>query len=225
MAAAGSLMVWIALSSGLLIAYLLGSIPTGYLMGRMLRGIDIREYGSKSTGATNVLRTLGKGPAFCVLVVDVLKGAAAILFAARYYSWLIAQPSFTSSPDMAPQYLVPWYTCVAGLAVLFGHGRSIWLGFRGGKSAATGLGVLLAISVPVGLGAAAVWILTLAAFRLVSFSSILAALTAIVLVFGLEHPTPYRLLVVVGGLYVVVRHQANIQRLVAGTEPRLGQGK
>jgi glycerol-3-phosphate acyltransferase PlsY len=84
---------------------------------------------------------------------------------------------------------------------------------------------LLAISVPVGLGAAAVWILTLAAFRLVSFSSILAALTAIVLVFGLEHPTPYRLLVVVGGLYVVVRHQANIQRLVAGTEPRLGQGK
>ncbi len=218
-------MVWIALGSGLFIAYLLGSIPTGYLMGQMLRGIDIREHGSKSTGATNVLRTLGKGPAFCVLIVDVLKGAAAILFAARYYSWLITQPSLAPSPDIDPLYLMPWFVSLAGLAVLFGHGRSIWLGFKGGKSAATGLGVLLAISFPVGLGAAAVWGLTLAAFRFVSFSSILAALTAVVLIFGFEHPAPYRMLVLFGGLYVVGRHHANIQRLIAGTEPRLGQTK
>jgi glycerol-3-phosphate acyltransferase PlsY len=218
-------MVWIALGSGLVVAYLLGSIPTGYLMGKILRGIDIREHGSKSTGATNVLRTLGKGPAFWVLVVDVVKGSAAIFFAARYYSWLMAQPSFAQSPGIGSACLMPWFTCLAGLAVLFGHGRSIWLGFKGGKSAATGLGVLLAISLPVGLGAATVWALTLAAFRLVSFSSILAALTAIVVVFGFEHPTPFRLLVLVGGFYVIVRHQANIQRLIAGTEPRLGQRK
>ncbi len=77
-------MLWIASAIGLLTAYLLGSIPTGYLLGRFLRNIDIRDHGSKSTGATNVLRTLGKGPALFVLVVDVLKGVAAILFASRY---------------------------------------------------------------------------------------------------------------------------------------------
>jgi acyl phosphate:glycerol-3-phosphate acyltransferase len=217
--------VWIALFSGILLAYLLGSIPTGYLMGKMLRGIDIREHGSKSTGATNVLRILGKGPAFCVLVVDVLKGAAAIVFASRYYSWLIEQPLVASSERVDSQYLLPWFACFAGIAVLLGHSRSIWLKFRGGKSAATGLGVLLAISFPVGLGAAAVWGLTLAAFRFVSLSSILAALAAAVLVFGFQHPTPYRLLVLVGGLYVVVRHHANIRRLIAGTESKLGQSK
>ncbi|WP_447014842.1 glycerol-3-phosphate 1-O-acyltransferase PlsY [Rhizobium sp. KDH_Rht_773_N] len=219
------IVVWIALGGGLLIAYLLGSIPTGYIAGKTLRGIDIREHGSKSTGATNVLRTLGKGPALCVLVIDILKGATAILLASRYYSWVVLQPAFVPSPTIDSRYLVPWLVCLSGLAVLLGHGRSVWLKFTGGKSAATGLGVLLAISFPVGLGAAAVWALTLAAFRIVSLSSILAALAAVILVFGFEHPTPYRLLVVVGAFYVIVRHRANIQRLISGVEPRLGQGK
>jgi hypothetical protein len=92
------------------------------------------------------------------------------------------------------------------------------------KSAATGLGVLLAISLPVGIGAAVVWGVVLAISRIVSLSSILAALTAIVLVFSFQQPMPYRLLVVTGGLYVIVRHRANIQRLLAGAEPQLGQG-
>lgn len=216
-------MLWIASAIGLLIAYLLGSIPTGYLLGKFLRNIDIREHGSKSTGATNVLRTLGKGPALLVLVVDVLKGVAAILFASWYYIRLVDQPFIMTPADSDFHSLVPWFVCLSGLAVLVGHGRSIWLKFTGGKSAATGLGVLLAISLPVGIGAAAVWGLTLAIFRIVSFSSILAAVTASALILGLEHPLPFRLLVIVGGLYVVVRHRANIQRLIAGTEPRLGQ--
>ena len=107
--------------------------------------------------------------------------------------------------------------------MLLGHSRSIWLNFAGGKSAATGLGVLLAMSWPVGLGAATVFGVVLAIFRIVSLSSMLAALTAIVLVWGLEQPLPYRLLVIAGGIYVIVRHRANIQRLLAGTEPRLGK--
>jgi glycerol-3-phosphate acyltransferase PlsY len=97
------------------------------------------------------------------------------------------------------------------------------LNFSGGKSAATGLGVLLAMSWPVGLGAATVFGAVLAIFRIVSLSSILAAFAAIVLICGLEQPLPYRLLVIAGALYVILCHRANIQRLLAGTEPRLGQ--
>src|SRR6185437_4095068 len=106
---------------------------------------------------------------------------------------------------------------------LLGHSRSIWLNFSGGKSAATGLGVLLAMAWPVGLGAATAFGLVLAIFRIVSLGSMLAALTAIALVCGLGQPLPYRLLVIAGGIYVIWRHRANIRRLLAGTEPRLGQ--
>jgi glycerol-3-phosphate acyltransferase PlsY len=167
---------WIASAVGLTIAYLFGSIPTGYLAGRLLRGIDIREHGSRSTGATNVLRILGKGAALVVLLIDVAKGAAAILFARWFYAWLTTVPSVTPPASIDPQSFVPWAVCLAGLAALLGHGRSIWLNFSGGKSAATGLGVLLAMSWPVGLGAAIVFGLVLAASRIVSLGSMLAAL-------------------------------------------------
>jgi acyl phosphate:glycerol-3-phosphate acyltransferase len=210
---------WIASVAGLAIAYLFGSIPTGYLAGKLLKGIDIREHGSRSTGATNVLRTLGKGPALVVLLVDVLKGVAAIAFA----RWLYALPFLTPPTGLDPHSFVPWAVCLAGLAVLLGHGRSIWLNFTGGKSAATGLGVLLALSWPIGLGAAAVFGAVLAISRIVSLSSMLAALTAIALVCGMEQPLAFRLLVLAGGLYVIARHRANIRRLLDGTEPRLGQ--
>jgi glycerol-3-phosphate acyltransferase PlsY len=214
---------WIASTVGLAIAYLFGSTPTGYLAGKLLDGIDIRKHGSKSTGATNVLRTLGKWPALLVLLVDVLKGAGAILFASWFYPWLYTWPSVTPPTALDLQTWMPWTVCLAGLAVLLGHGRSIWLNFSGGKSAATGLGVLLAISWPVGLGAATVFGVVLAILRIVSLGSILAALTAVALICGLEQPLPYRLLVIAGSIYVIVRHRANIQRLLAGTEPHLGQ--
>ena len=218
---------WTACVAGLALAYLLGALPTGYLAGRLVAGIDIREHGSKSTGATNVLRTLGKGPALVVLLVDVAKGAAAVAFARWFYPWLATSPvaaSVATPPaSLDVQTWVPWAVCLAGLAALLGHGRSIWLGFTGGKSAATGLGVLLALSWPIGLGAAAVFAATLALLRIVSLGSMLAALTAIVLAVALGEPLPYRLLVIAGGLYVIARHRANIARLLAGTEPRLGR--
>ena len=214
---------WILSVVGWVIAYLFGSTPTGYLAGRLLKGIDIREHGSKSIGATNVLRTLGKWPALVVLLVDVLKGAAAIVFARWFYPWLYALPSVTPPTALDLQTWTPWAVCLAGLAVLMGHSRSIWLNFTGGKSAATGLGVLLAMSWPVGLGAATIFGVVLAIFRIVSLGSMLAALTAIALVWALEQPLPYRLLVMAGGIYVIARHRTNIQRLLAGTEPRLGQ--
>lgn len=187
-------------------------MPTGYLAGRLLRGIDIRKHGSGSTGATNVLRTLGKGPALAVLLVDVLKGVAAVLLARWFYASL-----------QVPAGWLPWMICLCGLAVLLGHSRSIWLGFTGGKSAATGLGVLLAMSWPVGVGAAAMFLAVLALVRIVSLASMLAAVTAALLVCLLPEPLAYRLLVVAGGLYVIALHRANIGRLLAGSEPKVGR--
>jgi len=214
---------WIASGVGLAIAYLVGSLPTGYLAGKLLKGIDIREHGSKSTGATNVLRTLGKWAALAVFLVDVLKGVAAIVFVRWFYPWFDTLLSVTPPTAFDLQSSVPWAVCLAGLAALLGHSCSIWLNFTGGRSAATGLGVLLALSWPVGLGAATVFAVVLAVFRVVSLSSMLAALAAIALICGLEQPLPYRLLVITGSIYVIMRHRANIQRLLAGTEPRLGQ--
>ncbi len=218
------MMFWFACLAGLTVAYLFGSLPTGYLAGRLLKGIDIREHGSKSTGATNVLRTLGKAPALAVFLVDVSKGAAAILFAAWYFAWLPGLPAVSQPALLDQQTWVPWAACLCGLAAILGHGRSVWLNFTGGKSVATGLGVLLAMSWPVGLGALAAFALVLALFRIVSLGSLLASLAAVALMFGLANPLPYQIFVLAGALYVVLRHRANIQRLLAGTEPRLGQG-
>ncbi|WP_298240555.1 glycerol-3-phosphate 1-O-acyltransferase PlsY [uncultured Bradyrhizobium sp.] len=214
---------WSASAIGLAVAYLFGSVPTGYLAGKLLRGIDIREHGSRSTGATNVLRTLGKWPALVVLLIDVMKGAAAIVFARWFFGWVFTLPSGAPPAALDPQSWIDWAVCLSGLAALLGHAVSIWLNFTGGKSAAAGLGVLLAMSWPVGLGAALAFAIALAISRIVSLGSILAALTAIALVCILEQPLPYRLLVIAGGIYVIVRHRANIQRLLAGTEPRFGQ--
>jgi acyl phosphate:glycerol-3-phosphate acyltransferase len=210
-------------------AYFLGSLPTGYLAGRMVKGIDIREHGSKSTGATNVLRTVGKVPAIIVLLIDILKGAAAIALTRAVYQ--LAATSSSYPQGIAPiipaevnlQAWLPYAITLSGLAVLLGHSRSIWLNFSGGKSVATGLGLLLAMSLPVGLGSLAAFAVVLAISRIVSLSSIAAALAAIGLMVGLQQPLPFQGLAIAGGLFVIWRHQANLQRLIAGTEPRLGQ--
>ena len=206
--------VAIALGLCAVVGYLLGSIPTGFWLGRAIAGIDLREQGSGSTGATNTLRTLGKGPALVVLVVDLLKGAAAV-WAARGIAVQLIFPR----PDLA----LPWCIILAALLAIVGHSKSMWMNFKGGKSAATSLGILLAMAWPVGLSVLGVWLGTLGLSRIVSISSILAAISAPILmaVFGL--PWQFIAFAATGGLYVVVRHRSNIQRLMAGTEPRIGQ--
>jgi acyl phosphate:glycerol-3-phosphate acyltransferase len=215
--------VWVAhLGLVSLVAYLFGAIPTGYWAGLLLKGIDIREHGSKSTGATNVLRTLGKVPAIFVLLVDVLKGAAAVAFARWFYSLPVALPAALPSGLTLADWL-PWAITLAALMAVLGHSRSIWIRFTGGKSAATGLGVLLAMCWQVGLGILLVFGLVLAISRVVSLGSMLAAVAAAVLMWAFGQPLAFQLTALLGGLFVIWRHQANIQRLLAGTEPRLGQ--
>lgn len=205
------------------IAYLCGSIPTGYWLGKLLKGIDIREHGSKSTGATNVLRTLGKVPALAVLLIDLLKGVAAVAVA----RWLYSLPAVTATTPAAIDLgtWLPWAIAIAALIAILGHSRSIWIQFTGGKSAATGLGVLLAMSWQVGLGVAISFCVVLAVSRIVSLSSILAAVAAIVLMGIFQQPIAFLLMAIVGATHVILRHKANIQRLFAGAEPRIGQSQ
>lgn len=216
------MILWLTLNAFLLlIAYLLGSLPSGYWAGRWLQGIDIREHGSGSTGATNVLRTVGKFPAIVVLLVDILKGAAAIALTAWVYATPLIQPYIPATVE--PTAWLPWMVTLAGVAALLGHSKSIFLKFTGGKSVATSLGVLLAMSWVVGLGTFGVFLLVLAVTRIVSISSISGAIAVSGLMFFTGQPLPYLLFAIVGGLYVIVRHRTNIERLLAGTEPRLGQ--
>ncbi|PIG91281.1 glycerol-3-phosphate 1-O-acyltransferase PlsY [Gloeocapsopsis sp. IPPAS B-1203] len=213
--------VWLSLCAAiLLVAYLLGSIPTGYTAAKLLKGIDIREHGSGSTGATNVLRTLGKGPGFIVLVIDTLKGVLAIALV-RWSFIAASQNLIPANVDLATW--LPWMVALAGIAAILGHSKSIWLGFTGGKSVATSLGVLLAMSWQVALSTAAVFGLALAVSRIVSLSSIAGAIAVSLLMLVLGQPLPYLLFAIAAGFYVIMRHRSNIQRLLAGTEPKLGQ--
>jgi glycerol-3-phosphate acyltransferase PlsY len=217
--------------------YLLGSIPTGWLAGHWLAGLDIRNQGSGSTGATNVLRVLGKGPALAVFLVDVLKGTAAVLLARYLLETGLGGAAGTQNaglaipglavPGLVNPGLVDWAVVAAGLAALAGHIWPIWLGGKGGKAVATGLGMLLGLTWPVGLASFGVFLAVLSLSRVVSLSSVVAALALPLLMAAWSAPTglrpAYMALAVLTTLLVVWRHRANLQRLWAGTEPRLGQ--
>jgi glycerol-3-phosphate acyltransferase PlsY len=203
------------------IAYLLGSFPTGYIAVKQLKGIDIREVGSGSTGATNVLRTLGKGPGAFVLVLDSLKGVLAI--ALVYWLFKFASSQNFIPPTIDAQVWQPWVVTLAGLAAILGHSKSIFLGFTGGKSVAISLGILLAMSWQVGLATAGVFAVVVAISRIVSLSSIVGAIAVSIFMVILHQPLPYILFGIAGGLYVILRHRTNIERLFAGTEPKIGQ--
>ena len=193
------MMAWVA---ALLLGYLLGSVPWGLLLTRAAGHGDIRAIGSGNIGATNVLRTGSKGLAAATLALDVLKGVAALL---------IAEAVWGESAGLA-----------AGFGAMLGHAFPVWLRFRGGKGVATGAGVLLAASWWMGLAAALVWLATAALTRL-SSAGALAACAAAPVVALVAGRTDLALFAAGIAALVVFRHRANIARLLAGTEPRIGQ--
>jgi glycerol-3-phosphate acyltransferase PlsY len=181
--------------------YLIGSIPFGLLLTRAAGLGDIRAIGSGSIGATNVLRTGKKGLAAATLALDALKGIAAVLLA----RWVVGEQDL-----------------VAGTAAVLGHTMPVWLGFRGGKGVATALGVALAAMWPVALGCGAAWLAVAAVTRISSAASLsaIAAGPVLALIFtDAEHA----LLALLIGVLVAWKHESNIRRLMAGTEPRIGQ--
>jgi glycerol-3-phosphate acyltransferase PlsY len=203
-------LVWAA--GLILLAYVAGSIPTGYWMG-LTKGMDIRTVGSGSTGATNVLRSVGKKEALVVFMVDIAKGYLPVWWA------MTLEPSLWSSLGLPP-YTIP--VAVAVMPVV-GHSRSIFLKFAGGKSAATGLGTCLALN-PLAAGIIfAAWITVLAASKIVSLASISASAVAPFVFYFSGSPPTILGFSVVGSLYVIIRHRSNLKRLMNGTESRIGK--
>ncbi len=196
----------------MLLAYLAGSIPTGYWMG-LTKGIDIRAVGSGSTGATNVLRSVGKKEALVVFIADIAKGYLPVWWAMKL------EPSLWSSLAL-PSDTIP---VAVALMPVVGHSRSIFLNFAGGKSAATGLGTFLALNPMAAAIAFAAWLVVLAASKIVSLASISAAVLAPFAAYFCGSPPMVIGFSVVGSLYVIVRHRANLKRLMNGTEPRIGK--
>lgn len=201
----------------LAIAYLLGSFPTGYLVGRMA-GVDIRELGSGSTGATNVWRNVGKLAGISVFVTDFAKGAIAIYMmqSANYLQSLLASTfGYAQSPITNDLSL---FVIGAGMLALIGHSRPVWLGFKGGKSVATGVGILCMLNWIAAIAAFSIWLATMAIWRTVSISSIAAAAAAPFLMWTLQNNMVYSSFVTVGCMFVIWLHRSNIERLLNGTE-------
>ena len=185
------------------IAYLLGSIPFGVILTRLAGLGDIRAIGSGNIGATNVLRTGNKALAFMTLWLDYGKGALAV--------WL----GSLISPDSG---------LIAGACVFFGHIFPVWLSFRGGKGVATFFGIVMAINWVAGLSGMTLWLVLVLATRISSLAALISALVTPIFLFllGAERAAIFAALLVV---ILVVRHRANIERLMAGTEPKIGMPK
>lgn len=186
-----------------LLCYLLGSISFGIIIAKLVKGIDIREYGSGNAGFTNVLRVVGKCPSVLVLIGDTLKGVLAVLIGYHFGD--------TN------------YAVIAGLMAMLGHAYPLFFHFRGGKAVATGLGVTLTLAPDVTLIALAVFFLTVGISRYVSLGSILASISVPLMMLVLHKPLPIFLFGLIGAAVVLYRHKTNIVRLYQGTESKIGQ--
>ncbi len=195
----------------ILLAYLLGSIPTAVWVGRYFYNIDIRNHGSGNAGTTNTLRTLGKVPAVFVLLVDVFKGIAAIKLAYLF-------STYTPNSDAFINFQV-----ILGIAAVMGHVFPIFAQFKGGKGIATMFGVLLGVHTEVALLCMAIFFVTLLFSNYVSLSSLLASVALPALIFlAFKHDDQilFRLFAIAAAFTVFATHQKNIQRLVNGTESK-----
>jgi glycerol-3-phosphate acyltransferase PlsY len=191
------------------IAYLIGSIPFGYLIVRLTSGADVRQTGSGGTGATNVSRRAGKVAGIVTLLLDALKGAVAVFFAAKLcdqfqVNWMIAD----------------WIVSGAAVAAIVGHIFPVWLGFRGGKGVAPGAGVFLVVAPFALLGAGVVFLAVVLLTRYVSLGSVVAAATVPVFVWLSGLRFPELACAVVGTFLIIFAHRANIGRLIRGTESK-----
>jgi glycerol-3-phosphate acyltransferase PlsY len=195
--------------AAILIAYLLGAIPTGLLVGKVVKGVDLREFGSGKTGATNALRTLGKLPAALVLLGDLAKGIAAVLVA-----------HFLTGGSLAAE-------CLAGLAAAIGHNWPVYAGFRGGRGVVVSYGIFWVLCWPAALVSSCIGFALIATSWIVSLGVLVgtvAGFLAAILFVVIGFFSPWVLLYAgLGTLLIIVRHWDNIERLRAGTERKIGQ--
>ncbi len=190
----------------LVIAYIIGSIPTGYIIVKLFTGQDIRTIGSGSTGATNVKRVMGKKWFFTVMILDAIKGALPVV---------LTKVLTTSFAQIG---LLP---VLASVAVILGHSKSIFLKFTGGKSVASGVGTILALNWMVGLIIAGIWAAITYVSKYVSLGSIIALAISPFLMFMFHEPLAYIIYCAIGALYIIYLHRENIQRLIKGEENKV----
>ena len=184
------------------LAYLIGSIPSGLILGKLLWHTDLRQHGSRNIGATNAWRTLGKIPGLLVFLADGFKGQAGVLLGLSIVG-------------------TPWAAVIGGLCAIVGHSFSLFLQFHGGKGVATSLGVLTMLMGKVTMVVFLLWLLVVYTTRYVSLGSILAGFFTPILVMAFGSPMEYVLFSTVAAVLVIVRHRENIQRLMKGTENKV----
>lgn len=187
----------------LVLAYLIGSIPTAYVVGRYIYKIDIRRRGSGNVGATNALRTMGTVPGAVVLIVDIFKGIVAV--------WIGLAAGGQE------------FAALSALAAIAGHNWSVFLNFKGGRGVATAAGAALAMAPGVLLWGVVIWVTVIFLTRFVSLGSIVAAVAVPVMMFAFSKPWPYVVFSIVGATIIIYRHKVNIKRLLAGVEPKIGE--
>ena len=197
---------YLELGLTVIVAYLIGAIPTGYLIVKTKTGDDIRTIGSGSTGATNVKRVLGKKWFFITLLLDAFKGALPVILA-KYFI------AAGSSIGIAP--------VLASIAVIIGHSKSCFLNFKGGKSVASGVGTILALNWIVGAIIAVIWGTITYLTKYVSVGSIIALLISPILMYLFKAPIAYICYCALGAIYIVYLHRENIKRLIAGNENKV----
>lgn len=189
-----------------LVAYIIGAIPTGYIIVKLKTGDDIRKIGSGSTGATNVKRVLGKKWFFITLLLDAFKGALPVILAKTFIT-------VASNIGLAP--------VIASIAVIIGHSKSCFLNFQGGKSVASGVGTILALNWVVGAIIAVIWGIITYFTKYVSVGSIIALSISPILMYLFKNPVAYVCYCALGAIYIIYLHRENVKRLIAGNENKV----
>ena len=193
-----------------LLGYVFGSLPNGLWLVKAFYKIDIRDYGSKNIGSTNVFRTVGAKPAACVLILDILKGVIPLILAAKFLSG-------------SSEYL-HYFVVITALGALLGHNYSLFLHFKGGKGVATGLGLFAYLEPIAALVGFLVWAVIVFLTRYVSLGSIVGAICAAAMGFVWGYPLPYAIFGVLAAAFVILKHKENIGRLLNGTESKIKAG-
>lgn len=195
----------------LILAYLIGSIPTSFIFGKLLKKIDIRKHGSGNVGATNIFRAVGKIPALIVLLLDIFKGSFAVFFLPEVF--------FNNTIGVTVGFEI--YQVLLGLFVIAGHVWSVFLKFKGGKGVATTAGVLLVLAPKILVGSLFIWIFVFLAFRIVSVASIAASIFLPIFAIILRRPIYLVLFLVLLCIVGTYKHKPNIKRLIRGEEKKL----
>lgn len=194
---------------GLAASYLTGSVPTGYIFGRLIKGVDIREFGSGNIGATNTIRVIGKMPGLIVLIIDIFKGFLCVTYIASFFMHF--------SPAARPEL----YRIIAGLTAIAGHNWTVFLKFKGGKGVATSAGVMMGLAPGIFWLGFLVWLITFLMSGYVSIASIIASVSIPVLALVSNQPTELTVFFSVLCLAIVYKHRPNLRRLKNKEEKKI----